>query len=217
MDSMVAVDKAATELGLFTSTNGDRWKDLSLAKVETEVRRWAKDGNVMAQKLVGLLDALKGEVSALDILWKTYTRVVRPANGVRGYNSLKDLLESFEKIHLVNSRDCSEMRFIPDKAIVVRMGDRKWVAYLPARVNNLVVPEAEKGWDWVKKAEARAVELIMDGMQKSDTGLNMGEVKTSGKEGTIFLRAGAHKGALLEDSGPRRILRPNSRSLRHRH
>jgi len=193
MDSMAAVDKAAIELGLFTSSNEEKWKDLPLSKVETEVQRWANGNNVMAQKLVGLLDTLR-EVGILEILWRTYVKVVRPANACVGYSNVKNLLEGFEKSRLAECCDPSKFKFIPAKAIKVRVSDHGWVVYLPARG----VPEAEKGWPWVQKAEDKAVEFILNNMKRDDTGLTSNEVRRNCKEGTIFLNAGTHKGALLE-------------------
>lgn len=176
---------------------------MDLQAIEQKLASWGKEGDSTATALLTPLTAFhKSAVDVLGPLWSLYTEIIRPARRVRTYYELSQLLKRLVEKGLVERL---ARRHYPEKAIV--LGDEQHATgYLPAMERGSVVPMAEAGWPWMKKAEEAAKETLSGRAQKLDKlneettpGFMPADVE-SGKEGVILLRTpgvGLNSGALL--------------------
>ena len=183
----------------------EEWYALSLPKIEDHLKVWAEAGSEAAEGVMAVLNAIRETaktVDAIDPLWRLYLEIVRPANNVRSYHDLTELLRELRQKNLVET--FMDRNHYPAKAIVTKAGDWHKVVHLPAMEKGKTILMAETGWPFLKEAEDRAKEWAegrrnrLDELKGSATkGFTSADAE-EGKEGTLFLQAGLNRGALLQ-------------------
>ncbi len=181
----------------------DELNALTFPELEKQLQTWSKEGDDAARNIVNTLALFKK--SSVDItgpLWKLVVEIVRPANNVRAYYDLSQLLKELVSKGLAEKM--TDRRHYPEKAII--LGDAQHTsAYLPAMERGRAIPIIEAAWPWVKEAEGRAKEAAekrnerLNNLRAEVNGQSLSYADAAaGKDGKVFLQTGPNSGLLLQ-------------------
>lgn len=181
-----------------------KWFCLTLEGLERELHEWEDQGETAA---VQILDALnkfkKSNVGIIAPLWKLVMEVVRPADKVRSYHDLSQLMQELRDAKVVVSRRTAEDT--PPHAIVLGA-----TAYLPAMQFGKPTPKAQATWPFLEEAQERARQgknaRYVELKGGATVGYKPSDAK-AGKEGTIWLE-------VAEESGVSTFVRPTQWGIR---
>ena len=202
VNAMIAIDALALNKLSFNRLKDDvrqEWYQLTLQEIDDQLNEWSEDGDANATKILATLNTFKkSQVDVIDPLWKLYTEIVRPANDVKSFADLKQLMHNLHDKDLLEKR--MNWRSYPANTVVLG-NDEFSVGYLPARENGKKILMIETGWPFVKEAEARVKENRQGKLAELEKLATIGFTSSDAKkgvEGFVFLKAGEDRGVLLQ-------------------
>ena len=184
------------KFGRLESEAKETWYALSFAEVEAQIQTWAGAGDATAQGILTVFTQIRkiaDMVDAIKPLWQLYCKVVRPANEVRSYSDLSNLLRELRSSNVVQ---VFTRRKPPEYAIMV--GN---TAYVPAMERGEKVPMADAGWPFLQEAQGRAAKYIkgrktrVEELRGSVDKVTPAQAR-AGRTGTIWLEVSDSKGAM---------------------
>ncbi|MCX6724274.1 MAG: hypothetical protein NT155_03855 [Candidatus Staskawiczbacteria bacterium] len=189
---------AMQKLGFDDPTVKDWWFQLELPKLEEQLQHWASNGDASAKQILATLSAFRqSQVDVMGPLWRLVNEIVRPANDVRTYHDLSELMKDLLAKGLVDPIT-PRGRYMPKNAVAI--GDYK--GYLPAAERGHPIPMVQAGWPFIKAAEARAQKRVQEQeervatLERETANLSPNEAFAK-QEGDVFLKVGPRSGALL--------------------